>query len=76
MVRWRVSRRERRRGVGARRAVGPQAGMTLIEVLVAMAIVTVMMLSVWNSFSATMTATKMTEDIQERYAAIRNSICE
>ena len=49
-------------------------GMTLIEVLVAMAIVTVMMLSVWNSFSATITATKMTEDIQERFAAIRNSM--
>jgi general secretion pathway protein J len=49
-------------------------GMTLIEVLVAMAIVTIMMLSVWNSFSATITATKMTEDIQVRYAAIRNSM--
>lgn len=49
-------------------------GMTLIEVLVAMSIVTIMMLSVWNSFSATLTATKMTEEIQERYAAIRNSM--
>lgn len=49
-------------------------GMTMIEVMVAMAIVTIMMLSVWRSFSATVTATEMTVDIQERYAAIRNTM--
>jgi general secretion pathway protein J len=49
-------------------------GMTLIEVIVAMAIVTIMMLSVWRSFSATVTATEMTVDIQQRYAAVRNSM--
>lgn len=49
-------------------------GMTMIEVLVAMSIVTIMMLSVWNSFSATITATKLTEDIQERFASVRNSM--
>jgi general secretion pathway protein J len=48
--------------------------MTLIEVIVAMAIVTIMMLSVWRSFSASMTVTKMTVDIQERYATVRNSM--
>jgi general secretion pathway protein J len=49
-------------------------GMTLIEVIVAMAIVTIMMLSVWRSFSATMTATEMTVDIQQRYASVRNAM--
>ena len=48
--------------------------MTLIEVLVAMAIVTMMMASVWSSFSATVTGMEMTEDIQQRYATIRNSM--
>jgi general secretion pathway protein J len=48
--------------------------MTLIEVIVAMAIVTIMMLSVWRSFSATMTVTEMSVDIQERYASVRNSM--
>jgi general secretion pathway protein J len=48
--------------------------MTLVEVIVAMAIVTVMMLSVWRSFSATVTATELTVDIQQRYAGIRNAM--
>lgn len=49
-------------------------GMTMIEVLVAMAIVTIMMLAVWRSFSATVTATEMTVDIQERYSTVRNAM--
>lgn len=49
-------------------------GMTLIEVIVAMAIVTIMMLGVWRSFSATVTATEMTVEIQQRYASVRNSM--
>lgn len=49
-------------------------GMTMIEVLVAMAIVTMMMLAVWRSFSATVTATEMTVDIQERYSTVRNAM--
>jgi general secretion pathway protein J len=49
-------------------------GMTLIEVMVAMAIVTVMMLGVWRSFSATVTATEMTVAVQERYASVRNTV--
>lgn len=48
--------------------------MTMIEVLVAMAIVTMMMLGVWRSFAMTLTAIEMTEEIQERYATIRNSM--
>jgi general secretion pathway protein J len=48
--------------------------MTMIEVLVAMAIVTLMMLAVWRSFSATLTVTEMTVDIQERYSTVRNAM--
>jgi general secretion pathway protein J len=48
--------------------------MTMIEVIVAMAIVTMMMLAVWRSFSATMIATERTVDIQERYASVRNAM--
>lgn len=48
--------------------------MTLIEVIVATAIVTVMMLGVWRSFSATVTATEMTVEIQQRYAMVRNAM--
>lgn len=49
-------------------------GMTMIEVLVAMAIVTIMMLGVWRSFSATVTNSEMTGDIQERYSTVRNAM--
>lgn len=56
--------------MSARRSLG----MTMIEVLVAMAIVTIMMLAVWRSFSATVTATEMTVDIQERYSTVRNAM--
>src|SRR5690606_31546594 len=49
-------------------------GMTMLEVLVAMAIVTLMMLGVWRSFSATVTVSEMTVDIQERYSTVRNAM--
>ncbi|MCA9681160.1 MAG: prepilin-type N-terminal cleavage/methylation domain-containing protein [Myxococcales bacterium] len=48
--------------------------MTMIEVLVAMAIITMMMVSVWSSFSSTVDGMKATESIQERYATVRNSV--
>nr|WP_255216032.1 type II secretion system protein GspJ [Pseudenhygromyxa sp. WMMC2535] len=49
-------------------------GMTLIEVMVAMAIITMMMVSVWSSFSATIRAMDATETIQDRHANIRNTV--
>lgn len=49
-------------------------GMTMIEVMVAMAILTMMMLGVWRSFSATVIASEMTGDIQERYSTVRNAM--
>jgi general secretion pathway protein J len=54
--------------------VARQRGMTLIEVLIAMAIVTVMMLGVWRSFSVTVAASEMTEEIQVRNATVRNAM--
>ncbi|PRQ03655.1 Pseudopilin GspJ [Enhygromyxa salina] len=48
--------------------------MTMVEILVAMAIVSMMMFGVWRSFSATITATEVTEEVQERYSTIRNSM--
>ena len=38
----------------------------MIEVLVAMTIVTLMMLGVWRSFSTTVTNAEISGDIQER----------
>lgn len=49
-------------------------GMTMIEVLVAMAIVSMMMLGVWRSFSVTVTNGEMTTEIQERYSTVRNAM--
>lgn len=52
----------------------PSRGMTLIEILVAMAIVTMMMVAVWTSFSSTIRAMEGTEEIQERYSTVRNAM--
>lgn len=49
-------------------------GMTMIEVLVAMGIVTMMMLAVWRSFSVTVRVSEMSVDIQERYSTVRNAM--
>ncbi len=48
--------------------------MTLIEILVATAIITMMMVSVWSSFSSTLRVMDGTEKIQDRYAGIRNTL--
>src|SRR5690606_7324281 len=70
----RVMSRDTSRSKGLQRRRSRAAGMTMIEVLVAMSIVTLMMLAVWRSFSATVTATEMTVDIQERYSTVRNAM--
>jgi general secretion pathway protein J len=49
-------------------------GMTLIESLVALAIVSMMLVSVWTSFSTTVTAMESTEKLQDRYSMLRNSM--
>lgn len=51
-----------------------QRGMTLIEVLVALAILSMMTVSVWSSFSATTTAMDEVGKVQERYATVRSAM--
>lgn len=48
--------------------------MTLIEVIVAMAIITMMIAGVWASFRGTVRGMKATEKIQTRYGMIRNAM--
>ncbi len=51
-----------------------QRGMTLIEVIVAVAIITMMIAGVWASFRGTIRGMKATEKIQTRYGMIRNAM--
>ena len=51
-----------------------QRGMTLIEVMVAVAIMTMMIAGVWASFRGTVRGMKATEAIQTRYGMIRNAM--
>lgn len=49
-------------------------GMTLIEVLVAMAIISMMVATVWSSFSSTMRSSENARESQERYQIVRNAM--
>ena len=49
-------------------------GLTLIEILVAITVMTMMTLSVWTSFRSTAQSMKYAEQLQVRYAIIRNSL--
>jgi general secretion pathway protein J len=49
-------------------------GLTLIEILVAMAVMTMMTVSVWTSFRTTAQSMRYAEQLQVRYAIIRNSM--
>ncbi|MBL8970100.1 MAG: prepilin-type N-terminal cleavage/methylation domain-containing protein, partial [Myxococcales bacterium] len=49
-------------------------GLTLIEILVAVAVMTMMTVSVWQSFRSTAQSMKHAEMLQVRYAIIRNSL--
>ena len=51
-----------------------QRGMTLIEVIVAVAIITMMVVAVWASFRGTLRGMRSTEAIQTRYGMIRNAM--
>jgi len=48
--------------------------MTLIEVMVAVTIITMMVAGVWASFRGTIRGMKATEEIQTRYGMIRNAM--
>ncbi|MCB9567201.1 MAG: prepilin-type N-terminal cleavage/methylation domain-containing protein [Myxococcales bacterium] len=49
-------------------------GMTLIEVMIALLIVTMMVVAVWASFRGTLRGMRATEDLQSRYGMIRNAM--
>ena len=56
--------------IGRRR----ERGMTIIEVMIALAILSLMMVAVWASFSGTTRGITATEDLQVRYSMIRNAM--
>ncbi len=49
-------------------------GMTLIEVLVSLAILSMITVSVWSSFSATTRAMDDVGEVQERYSTVRSAM--
>jgi len=51
-----------------------QRGMTIIETMIALAILSMMMVAVWASFGGTTRGITATEDLQVRYAMIRNAM--
>jgi general secretion pathway protein J len=57
-----------------RRASTASRGLTLIEILVALGVLSMMVMSVWNGFSGTMRGIESTEKIQLRHSIIRNGL--
>lgn len=49
-------------------------GMTLMEIMVAMAVMTLIVTSVWNGFQGTLRGMETTEAIQLRYSGVRNGL--
>lgn len=49
-------------------------GMTLIEVMISLAVMAMMMASVWSSFKGTTKAMEVAEEIQDRYSIVRNGL--
>lgn len=60
----------RPRLLGQRRA----RGLTLIEVMISLAVLSMMMVSVWTSFNGTIRALEISEEIQNRYSIVRNGL--
>lgn len=49
-------------------------GLTLIEVMISLAVLSMMVVSVWSSFKGTVRAMEVSEDIQNRYSIVRNGL--
>lgn len=49
-------------------------GMTLIEVMISLAVLAMLMVSVWSSFNGTLRAMEVGEEIQNRYSIVRTGI--
>lgn len=64
----------RRGASGSRRASARMRGMTLIEVMISLAVLGMLMVSVWSSFNGTLRAMEVSEQIQTRYSIARNGL--
>lgn len=49
-------------------------GMTLIEVMISLAVLGMLMVSVWSSFKGTLRAMEVSEELQSRYSIVRNGL--
>lgn len=49
-------------------------GMTLIEVMISLAVLGMLMVSVWSSFKGTLRAMEVSEELQNRYSIVRNGL--
>ena len=58
----------------ARRHRARALGLTLIEIMVALAVLTMMLTSVWSSFRGTLRGLESSEEIQKRYAIVRSGL--
>jgi general secretion pathway protein J len=54
--------------------VSRSRGMTLIEIMISLAVLGMMVVSVWSTFKGTLQGMEQTEQIQTKYAIIRNGI--
>ncbi len=49
-------------------------GMTLVEVMISFAVLGMIVVSVWSSFSGTLKGIEITEAMQQRYSIVRNGL--
>jgi len=55
-------------------AHGKQRGITMIEVLISLAVLSMLTMSVWSGFRGTINGMQATETVQMRYAIVRNGL--
>lgn len=51
-----------------------QLGLTLIEIMISMAVMSMIVASVWSSFRGTLDGMALTEEVQLRYSIVRNGL--
>lgn len=56
------------------RAPRRRRGLTLIEVMISLAVLSMLMVSVWSTFNGTLRAMEVSEEIQDRYSIVRNGM--
>ena len=49
-------------------------GLTLIEIMISLAVMSMMVVSVWSTFKGTLQGMEIQEEVQKRYAIIRNGL--